>query len=212
MTPHQAVISWLISLLTSMTLTPKSLDARAAMEQARREVGAEVAQVAYDPSEPPLYKGPDGRAKTAALLGVIASLESRLASHVRAGQCLSHECDPNANGGHDATGLMQIHVGPGGILMTSLGYRRCSPREASCLHESDLLRREDVAIRLALHMIRQNGLASYCGEPVEGDVTKLRRDEAKKFLAAHPTPVLDESVLAESETASATKGPARDLQ
>jgi hypothetical protein len=202
MTAHALILSWLISALTGWTITPKADEDRVVMEKARGEVASEVMEVAYDEKEPPLYKGQDGRAKTAALLEVIATLETRIAAHIRADQCKSYECDSDGKGGHAAVGIMQIHPGTDGILLTPLGYRRCGPRDASCLHRSDLARNEGIAIRLALHMIRQNGLASYCGENPEGPVTELRRETTKKWLTKNPPPVLDEKVLAESETAT----------
>lgn len=168
----------------------------ASVPTARTEVAAELAEVAYDPFEPPLYAGAQGRAKTAVLLGVIATLETRLASHVREGHCRPGTCDHG-----QAVGLMQIHVGPDGILLTERGYRRCGHRDpsASCLHESDLLRDERTAIRLALHMIRQSGLASYCGEAPEGEVTERRRAEVKAWLAKSPVPVADGPYMADSD-------------
>jgi hypothetical protein len=194
---HSLVLSWLVALLTSLTLTPKSEDGKAAMSQARSDVATEVIEVSYDPSEPPLYKGVDGRAKTAVLLSVIAALETRLASDVRSGHCPTGQCDHG-----QAVGLMQVHPGEGGIKLTRLGYRRCGPRDASCLHASDLVSNEALAIRLALHMIRQNGLASYCGEVPEGAVTELRRRTARGWFTQHAPPASDESVLTESETAA----------
>jgi hypothetical protein len=202
MTAHALILSWLISALTSFTITPKEDADRLVMEQARTEVASEVLAVAYDRNEPPLYKGPDGRARTAALLEVIATLETRIAAHIREDRCRSYECDPDGMGGHQAVSIMQIHPGKSGILLTPLGYRRCSSRDASCLHRSDLARNEEVAIRLALHMLRQDGLASYCGEPVAGEVTEKRRSETRKWLAKSPPPTLDERVLAEVETAA----------
>jgi hypothetical protein len=172
------------------------------MEAARRTVAEEITRVAYDPTEAPLFDGPDGRAHTAILLGVIATLETRLAAHVREGRCKKGECDPNRSGGHDAVGLMQIHVGDGGIVLTKSGYRRCGHRDASCFHDSELLRHEDLAIRIALHMVRQDGLASYCGEPTVGPVTQRRKDELAKWLDAHPPPATDDAYLSDAETAS----------
>jgi hypothetical protein len=202
MSPHALIVVWVFSALTSWTLTPKDPGSMGVMEQARRTVTQEVIDVAYDPTEAPLFKGPDGRARTAILLGVIATLETRLAAHVRQGRCKTGECDPNGSGGHDAVGLMQIHVGEDGILLTQKGYRRCSRRDASCLHESDLIRHEEVAIRLALHMVRQSGLASYCGEPVEGPVTQRRKNVLEAWLTKHPAPVADDAYLSDTETAS----------
>lgn len=183
MTPHDPILSWLVAALTSWTSPPMD----ASVAQARAEVAGEIAEVAYDPFEPPVYGGTQARAKTAVLLGVIATLETRLAGHVRAGRCRPHECDHGA-----AVGLMQIHVGPDGIRLTELGY-------ASCLHESDILRDERTAIRLALHMIRQSGLASYCGEAPEGPVTERRRSEVKAWLAKSPVPVADGPYMADSD-------------
>jgi hypothetical protein len=76
------VIAWIISLIISVAPpgAPAFIEgAYETNEQAQKrytEIAKDLVSVAYDPSEKPLFKGPQGRAKTAAALLAIARVES----------------------------------------------------------------------------------------------------------------------------------------
>lgn len=119
------VTAWLVSLFTF--LAPPERAAKAVSlpgwtetteeRSARYEaIAADLHAVVYDPAIKPLFGGPEGRAKTAALLTALAFMESGFAPDVDKGPCyrgqrggkLHGRCD----GGLSAC-MLQIRIGSG---------------------------------------------------------------------------------------------------
>ena len=105
------------------------------------EIAADAVRVAYDEAEAPLFPGPLGREKTAALLISIASYESAFSADVDRGITIG--------GGGEAYCLMQVQPGPG-IVLEDDAYTY-SPRG---LHGPDLTRDRTQCFRVAMHILR----------------------------------------------------------
>lgn len=106
------------------------------------EIAQAVWQVAFDPAEPPLWSGADGRSRTAALLVAIAYHESELAKDVDKGPCYrggnrTQRCD-----GGRAACLLQINVGDG---KTAEGWTK-----------ADLFADRLKCLRAGLRLVRQS--------------------------------------------------------
>jgi len=177
---------------------------------ARYEATArDIASVALDEDNVPLFRGSDGRVKTALLLAAIASFEGGYHKWVEDGVCNTaifkkdhpHECD----GGHAWTNW-QIHmyqyVIKGGE-MTQAQYLENSldkaDRDWIKEHKDDIIRPEQltqdkrlaalVAYYLARYSLRNfQSLCSYSGEDCLGRHPKAdqRKDRAVAYLRAHP--------------------------
>jgi hypothetical protein len=192
-----AIMIWLAAFLTSLTpnLSDDYKNGRTIEEaqqlaiEARHEVAMEIAEVAYDENERPLYAGPIGRAHTAALLASIAGFESRLRPRIRMGHCLPGECDQGK-----AVSAWQLHTGEFGLALTEHGYRYCARASDGCDGPAELIAHEKLAVRYALRKLRLNGLSSYTGEGWNGPVTQLRRDEALKWVRERRPPMNDAEV------------------
>jgi hypothetical protein len=93
------IITWLVAAMFAWT-PAKEID------RARyTEIASDIASVAYDPAEPPLFSGADGRAKTALLLASIAAHESTFRVDVEDGRA-------RGDGGTSWC-FMQLHIGSG---------------------------------------------------------------------------------------------------
>lgn len=184
------LIAWLVAALTHWTPMPAGKLLDAVIEE-RLVVARALVDVAYDPSEPPLdsFRGPDARAMTALLLGSIAAHESGLLPRLVDGRCLPGECDHG-----DSFGLMQIKLGPHGLaLIPGGGYRRCESDTVACLIGADLAGNVIGQVRVALHILRSDGLKSYTGESGSDDAPAARRRmmSAQLWADRHPVPVPD---------------------
>jgi hypothetical protein len=93
------IVAWLVAAM--FTWAP----AREADTARYTEIASDLAEVVYDPAEPPLFPGPDGRAKTAALLASIAAHESTFRPDVENGHA-------RGDGGTSWC-FMQLHIGSG---------------------------------------------------------------------------------------------------
>lgn len=187
------IVAWLCAALTHWTPMPQGKLLDAVVEE-RLVVARALVDVAYDPAEPPLsmFHGSDARARTALLLGSIAAHESGLLPRLADGKCLPTECDSGRS-----TGLMQVQLGEHGLsLIPGGGYRRCDADTVSCLIAADLVGNVPAQIRVALHILRSDGLKSYTGEASSVDAPSARRREVAADLWAmrHPVPANDAEV------------------
>lgn len=167
-----------------------------AVVEERLIVARALVDVVYDPVEPPLsmFHGKDARARTALLLGSIAAHESGLLPRLAEGRCLPGECDSGRS-----FGLAQTQLGPHGLaLIPGGGYRRCTDDTVGCLTPSDLVGNVPTQLRVALHILRSDGLKSYTGEASSVDAPSARRREvaAELWSMRHPVPAKDTDVVA----------------
>ncbi len=181
------LVAWLIAALAHWTPAPRGPDRDAFLEE-RAVVARALVQVAYDDAEPPLpeFTGPDARARTALLLGSIAAHESRLLPRIAAGRCLPMECDHG-----DSFGIAQVKLGRFGIaLIPGAGYRRCTEDTTGCLTPTELAGDVVGQLRVALHILRNDGLVSYTGETgsEEAPAARRRRMAAEVWAMRHPPP------------------------
>lgn len=113
-----AITVWMLSLMTY--LTPADRGAATFRVEGWKEtteqrearysaIASDLYEVLYDPTTVPVYSGPRGRAKTAALMLSIAHFESRFDPDADRGPCHgSKRCDS----GRSAC-MMQVHIGNG---------------------------------------------------------------------------------------------------
>ncbi|HZU82490.1 MAG TPA: hypothetical protein VE987_06225 [Polyangiaceae bacterium] len=158
-----------------------------------QSIASDVATVALDPAEPPLFKGADGRTKTALVLLSVAWWESAFRPDVDSGNCKPPECD----NGHAFT-LWQLHPEDGFIFdgdVYTFARNRTPAWRADHASEifdgAALLRDRKLAAKIALHMMRYSvlhsgGLGIYTGENGNGPKAKQRMDHALKWLREHP--------------------------
>lgn len=125
----------------------------AAEHERYASIASDAATVALDPAEPPLFKGPEGRARTALLLLSVAGYESHFRADVDAGHCKKGECD-----GGTAVGETQVHPGQGIRLVDGAGYRY----DRHGYHADDLIRDRQLLFRVTLHMMRDS--FAQCGD------------------------------------------------
>lgn len=186
---HNAILSWLVSAMLAWTSTDHRPEHRATVERAARE----IVDIAYSPSEPPIFAGESGRAKTALLLAAIGTLESGWREDVQAGRCRANECDHGL-----AKCWMQVHPDDGLVLLKSGGYDYLAKRSRfvdgdRVVRAEDLLD-EHTCLVTALHMARDSfartgGLREYTGEVVGADTKARRRVHITlDWAERHPVP------------------------
>jgi hypothetical protein len=164
------IINWLVAAMFAWTPAKEPDRAR------YTEIASDLAAVVYDPAEAPLFSGPDGRAKTAALLASIAAHESTFRADVEDGRA-------RGDGGTSWC-FMQLHIGSG---KTVEGWTA-----------QDVTSDRKLCFRAGLHIAREsfrmcNGLAEnellgayasgHCGRSVESRVMVTR---AVAYSRHHP--------------------------
>lgn len=196
----QSIAAWLLAALTHWTPMPAGKLADSVNHE-REVVAQALVEVAYDPAEPPLptfANGNDSRAQTALLLGSIAAHESGLLPRLARGECMPAECDH-----HASFGLWQVKYGDHGLaLIPGGGYRRCGRDTQGCYIPSLLIDDIPGQLRVALHVLRSDGLKSYTGEANSdtAPAARRRRLAAEMWAARHPPPLPDNSVMASAAT------------
>lgn len=191
----KTLTSYLLAAMTAwMPIRNHAHSETPEVTQARYEqIAADVAQIALDPDETPLFQGEDGRAKTALLLLSVALHESGFRGDVDAGKCKPYECDHGK-----AFSIWQLHPEDGlifdGDVFTFARNRSASWREDHATEIFDgasLVRDRKLAARMALHMLRYSmknahSLAIYTGEGGNGPKAKLRMQTALSYIREHP--------------------------
>lgn len=199
--------SYLLAAMTTwMPVHEHARGETAEATQARyAQIAEDVAEVALDPDEQPLFEGEDGRVKTALLLLAVAYHESSFRAEIDAGRCKPFECDHGR-----AFSMWQLHPEDGlvfdGDVYTFARNRPTSWRmehAAEILDGRALIRDRKLAARMALHMIRYSmkharSLAIYTGERGNGPKARLRMETALAFIRENPFPV-DPSIEAAAE-------------
>ena len=159
-----------------------------------QSIAADLASVVLDPEEAPLFKGPDARARTGAVLLGISRFESGDWNLV-----VDRGIGKMGRGDHgDSWCLMQIYL-PEGHRTTAEGWTG-----------EDLVEDRTKCFRAALHIVRasfgecranavEERLASYTGGTCTGDLArKLSRNRMKQAFAfvAHEAPPSDVTIAA----------------
>jgi hypothetical protein len=190
-------------------VTEDADEARARYER----IASDITSVAFDEKNPPLFKGQDGRLKTAFALASIASFEGGYHKWVENGDCNSpefqaqqkdrprRECDGGA-----AWSNFQIHMYNYVIKdgeLTQAQYLENSlaaeDREWMRAHKDEIIRGKDLAadpklaVQIAYYLVRYSTrnfktLCSYTGEDCDGRQPKARErlDRAINYLKTHP--------------------------
>ena len=191
-------------------------EARARYER----IASDIVSVAYSEDNPPLFKGNDGRLKTALILASIASFEGGYHKWVENGDCNSPEFQarqpkdrPRECDGGSAWSDWQIHmynyvVKDGEMTQAQFleNSLAASDREWMRDHKDEILHGKDLAAdprlaaQVAYYLVRYSTrswktLCSYTGEDCAGSQPKarLRLERAVSYLRAHPfTPTVEE--------------------
>ena len=195
-----APVPWLLQFFQHhATPAPKCKDPKSctADEQALRddmatvryEVASAATEVAYDPAEPPLFRGPHGRARTALRLATIDAHESGL----QPGPARSCHKD---TGGEQACGVGQVHPGAYGLRLVGEKIVRCQAPADDCIDAVSLLADPVLTQRVMLHILRLGGLGLYTGEgATEGEASLTIREWEAGWFKAHPLLPVDDDIL-----------------
>lgn len=131
--------AWLTSVLTALAPAPMYgiVDSEEPAARAARieSIATDIADVVYDPTETPIFMGPNARNKTAAIVAVFA---------VEEGMNLHHSIDAGTRRGDSGRSycIMQINVGKGKTLEGWTGQ--------------DLIADRKKCIRAGLHALRRS--------------------------------------------------------
>lgn len=189
MTPLELVSAWLLS--AALAWAPVVPGAPAKL---REDIARDVARVAYDPSERPLYAGEHGRAKSALLVLAIASLESGgFRSDVDAG---------DKRGSRGEVCIMQLLLkGPGWRI--SLDSDTYSYSTTDGWSYDDLARDRGKCLRAGYHKVRESlracrDLSLYTGGKCDANEPKAkhRSGRAEGWWRHAPFTMHDLEVLA----------------
>jgi hypothetical protein len=134
------IVKWLFNAMMSwVVIYPTKLESREAAEARRQLLAEDYYEVAFDPAEEPLFKGPNGRAQTALFLSSIAGFEGAYSLKVQNG---------TTRGKLGEVCLMQVMVHGG---KTEEGWT-----------VADLITDNRKCVRVALHILRKS--QSICGD------------------------------------------------
>jgi hypothetical protein len=205
-----ALITWLVAFFTAnATPAPRCAhpDACTNDESAERDryqevrhIAAEAAvDVAYDPSEAPLFDGPTGRALSALEMAAIATHETGIQPRLWDNVCRTRECDGGA-----ATGELQLHLGKWGVMLRGDRWvHQCTQAEGQsasnvvgpddCITPSDVGMHHLLGWRIAMHMLRAGGLPLFTGQPDNGPAPTWVRTTMARFTRRHPPPATDDA-------------------
>lgn len=141
-------------------------------------IATDIAKVALDENEIPLFAGEDGRTQTALLVASIASYESHFRADVDAGK---------ARGDNGVSWcIMQIQV-HGKTLEGWTGPELIENR-GKCVSAGLHLIRESFS--MCKHMPLRHKLSGYTSGKCEGDpASESRIGRAVKWMKDHPTPI-----------------------
>jgi len=172
--------------------------------RARYEATAsDIVDVAFDDNNPALFRGEDGRLKTALQLAAIASFEGGFQKFVEDGDCNKPGFKIDGAGGCDggaAFSNWQIHIWGGGYLikdneLTQVQYARDYAKDHpdEIIKGDNLISDHRLAAQVAYYLIRYSlrnyhTLCSYTGESCDGNhrLATQRSDRAISYLRAHP--------------------------
>lgn len=137
-------ITWLVVLMSSWTLKPSQYETH---QDRFTAIARDALEVSFDPTEEPLFKGEQGRQKTALLLLSIASLESGYRTRVEDGK------ERGDHGG--SVCYMQLNIGDRQLVMTERGARYSYDRSEGW-NAKDILADRKKCFKAGLHMARMS--------------------------------------------------------
>lgn len=171
------------------------------------QTASDIVDIAFDPGNPAIFAGTDGRLKTALQLAALASFEGGFNDWVDDGSCNTPEFQKHAKAQHRvecdggaAFSIWQIHPEAGYIIKDGeLTLARYVPREYVAAHAEDvvtgpkLVAQRRLAALVAYYLVRYSEhrfhtLCSYTGENCMGahPLALQRANRAKDYLAHHP--------------------------
>jgi hypothetical protein len=187
-------------------------------------IASEIVSVAFDEANSPLFKGDDGRLKTALALASIASFEGGYHRWVENGDCNSKEFQARQKEEHRAEcdggaawSIFQLHMYRYVIRdgeMTQAQYLENSlvpgdrdwirQHQDEIIHGVDVVKDTRLAVLVAYYLVRYStknfkSLCAYSGEDCAGTHPKAtaRLQRAAEYLRAHPFKAVDEEAREE---------------
>jgi hypothetical protein len=166
----EALTAYLLSAMTSWVPVDQHryYETAAETEDRYRAIAQDIALVALDPEEAPLFAGDEGRAKTALLLASVASFESTFNGKV-------DDCRVSGDGGR-AHGLWQTHAPKAQVCADRLAAARIALR----------------MVRDSFTQCRAQSLPDKLSHFTDGFCkhdwgrSRLRVERATKYWSAHP--------------------------
>lgn len=147
---YSTMILWFVSLMIRWTMPDATLGEIEGVRGRYVEIANAAVNVAFDPEEKPIFKGPLGRTKTSLLLLSIASYESHFEVDVETGK---------KRGDSGASWcLMQINIGNSRVKVDGDSY---SYSKTEGWSGKDLVEDRAKCFRIALHMARMS--YKWCG-------------------------------------------------
>ena len=187
------LIGYLFRFLTDTIPINQHVGEDPAETYARYMAHAEnIADVALDPTEKPLFGGENGRIKTALVIASIETFESWIKKGPIHGDCHEHpdrRCRKSTDVPHSFC-HMQIQPGPTGIILDSETYRFAKPGEKGYTG-ADLDQDAKLCNRIGLHMVRESfqargDLSIYTGEEKGGIKAFHRLYRAQSWYKSNP--------------------------
>ena len=154
-------------------------------------IAQNVIEVVLDPSELPLFKGPNGRVKTVLQVLAIASFESNFREDIGNGRTRGKAGD---------TCWMQIVIPEGKRIVLTKDKYQWSRTEGITAED---LADSKTCFRVALHMMRESisichDLSLYTSGKCNHDIkAKYREFRATQYFVKHPFDVLDSALFSQ---------------
>lgn len=181
-----ALIAWAVAQMLRWVLPEAQHEAHRVRYE---RIAEDAAKVVFDPAEPPLFAGEDGRLKTLALVLSIASYEGGFADDVDKG---TRRGDQGRSWCH-----MQINLGEGRIVLEGDEWRWPS-KPGEGVGGKELVADRQLCFRVGLHMARASfkrckNLSIYTSGQCQKDEPKARARQARAvdFLKKSPPPGVD---------------------
>jgi hypothetical protein len=188
-----------------------------AVARARYErIAGEIVSIAFDEANPPLFRGEEGRLKTALLLASIASFEGGYHKWVEDGTCNTRlfladhprECDGGAAWSNWQLHMYRYVIRSGEMTQAQYLENSLVPEDREWIkdHADSIIRGPDVArdpklaVQVAYYLVRYSeknfrSLCAYSGEDCSGSHPKAtaRLERAAAYLRAHPFTMPEEA-------------------
>lgn len=194
------IIAWIVAFIVAKAPPgrPQYIpEARETIEEATaryESIAHDIAEVVYDSSEAPLFRGPDGRARTAAVIQSVMLYESGFRKDVDLGQGRQSKGD-----GGRSWCMLQIQLGQARangrtqqrIILQPDGMYHFAHDGLTGIGGEDLVRDRKICIRAGLHMMRKSFTSCTRG-PVEhrlslyasGECDRGQAESAKRMSSA----------------------------
>ncbi len=185
MTAYETMTAWILGAVQAWGASPVPIDERPRVDEIRQRVADDIAAVAYDADEPPVFQGEHGRARTALLLVSLGGEETRFKEHILEGHCKLGECDHGF-----ATGMLQVHLGPYGLRLLGPRAAQCGAKSVDCWTKDDLVNDWSMQVVTGLHVYRTQGPRAFT-------MWQKASIDAASWYVKNPPPVADDDVMRE---------------